>query len=144
MLNHTLLISVKLLENKKVKAKRENASIIVNAYVYTHTRKFIWMAVTILILNWSNAVSDISDFFLLSPSPCSFGQQLFRVCCLVDDQTFIFEGCESSVILPFLFFNWCNFPSVLNIGDRSIKRNPREHSEFFLPSLCSSNSDFTC
>lgn len=35
----------------------------------------------------------------------------------------------------FFFFVWCNFPSILNIGDRSIKRNPREYANRVLPAF---------
>lgn len=88
---------------------------------------------TTLILICSEAVDDIYDFFLLSLSACFFGSQLFGVHCQVNGQTFPFG---SSVSLPFFFFFvWCNFPSILNIGDRSIKRNPREYANRVLPAL---------
>ena len=98
---------------------------------------------TILILICSEAVDDIYDFFLLSLSQCFFGSQLFRVHCLVNGQTFPFE---SSVSLPFFLFLFDVIFHQFLILEIEVLRGIPENTltEFFLPSLCCSNSDSSC
>ena len=98
---------------------------------------------TTLILICSEAVDDIYDFFLLSLSACFFGSQLFGVHCQVNGQTFPFG---SSVSLPFFFFLFDVIFHQFLILEIEVLRGIPENTltEFFLPSLCCSNSDSSC